>query len=338
MAENLREVRPHIFFGVPRVWEKIQAAVEAAGAGNPPLRRRLVAWARRQGLAAGYARQQGRPAPWLAPLADRLVFRKVRARLGLDRARFCITSAAPIARDTLEFFLSLGIPIYEVYGMSEVTGPATFSYPDRYRTGKAGVAIPGTELRIADDGEILMRGPHVFLGYLGDPAATAETLDPEGWVHSGDIGTLDAEGFLAVTDRKKEILITSGGKNVAPQPIEALLKAIPVVAQAVVVGDRRNYVAALLALDPARVLAAAELAGSPARDSASAARCPRFHAWLERQVEEVNTRLARYEMIRRFAILPEQLTLEAGELTPTLKLKRRIIHERHAQAIDSLYA
>lgn len=338
LGENLREVRPEFFFAVPRVWEKIQAKMQAAGAASPPLRKKLVAWARRVGLAAGYAEQGRGRKPLLYPLAKKLVHSKVRQRLGLDRAQICSTSAAPISLDTLEFFLSLGIPILEVYGMSECTGPTTFSLPDRYHTGKAGFAIPGTELAIAEEqGEIRMRGPHVFLGYYKNEAATRETLDEEGWLHSGDVGEIDAEGFLKVTDRIKELIITSGGKNIAPQLIEGRLKAIPGVGQAVVLGDRKNYVAALLTLDPERLPSAAERAGSPARTPEEAATCPRFRTFLDQQVEVVNATLARYESVRRFGVLPGQLTVEGGELTPTMKLKRRVISQRYAAEITALY-
>jgi long-subunit acyl-CoA synthetase (AMP-forming) len=338
LPENLREVLPTLFLGVPRVWEKIQAKIQAAGAAAPPLRRRIAAWARRVGLAGGYAEQRGGRKPFGYALAKRLVFDTVRARLGLTEARVCITSAAPISLGTLEFFLSLGIPLLEIYGMSEVTGPGTMSIPERYRTGRAGFAIPGTEIRIAGDGEVLMRGPHVFLGYLKDAAATAETLDGEGWVHSGDIGELDGDGFLKITDRKKELLVTSGGKKTAPAPIEAMLKSIPGVAQAVLLGDRRNFIAALLALDPERVAAVAAAAGSPARDCAAASTCAAFRAYLEKQVETVNQQLARYEAIRAFDVLPHELTIEGGELTPTMKLKRRVILEKYGERIERLYA
>ena len=338
LGENLREVRPQFFFAVPRVWEKIQAKMQAAGAQAPPLRRKLVAWARRQGLQGGYADQRGESKPALHGLASKLVHSKVRERLGLDRARVCSTSAAPISIDTLEFFLSLGIPIYEVYGMSECTGPATFSGRGRYRTGKAGQAIEGTELRIAPDtGEICMRGPHVFLGYYKQDEATRETVDEEGWLHSGDVGTIDEQGFLQVTDRIKELLITSGGKNVAPQVLEGKLKAIPGVGQAVALGDRRNFVAALLALDPERLPAALQRAGSPAKTPEEAATCSTFRAFLEAEVEKVNVTLARYESVRKFAVLPRPLTVETGELTPTMKLKRRVIHQNHARVIAELY-
>ncbi|QQR74123.1 MAG: AMP-binding protein [Holophagales bacterium] len=337
LPENLREVRPTIFFGVPRVWEKIQARMQAVGASSSWLRRRIAAWARVKGLAGGYAAQRGLPLPAGYGLAEKVVFSKVKERLGLDAARVCITSAAPISLGTLEYFLSLGIAICEVYGMSECTGPTTFSVPDRLRTGRAGFAIPGTELKLAEDGEVWMRGPHVFLGYYKDETATRETRDADGWLHSGDIGELDADGFLRITDRKKELLITSGGKNVAPAPIEARLKTIPGIAQAVLVGDQRNYVAALLTLDPERVAEVARRLGSPARDIAAARTCEIFRAYLERELENVNATVARYEAVRRFVVLPGELTIVGGELTPTMKLKRRVIREKYAAEIESLY-
>jgi long-subunit acyl-CoA synthetase (AMP-forming) len=337
VGATLAEVHPHAFFAVPRVWEKIQAKIEAAGATSPPLRKRIARWARSVGLRGGRAEQAGRSKPLTYGLAERLVFSKVKARLGLDRAKVCSTGAAPISRSTLEFFLSLGIPILEVYGMSECTGPATVSTPGRYRTGKAGFVLPGTEVRIAEDGEVLMRGPHVFKGYLKDPDATRAAIDDEGWLHSGDIGNLDADGFLAITDRKKELLITAGGENVSPQAVEGQLLGIPVVAQAVVIGDRRKYLAALVTLDPERLPAEAEAAGSPARDARAAASCEVFRAHLQRQIEEMNKRLARVQTVKRFAILPNELTIAGGELTPTMKLKRRVILAKYEREIEGLY-
>jgi long-subunit acyl-CoA synthetase (AMP-forming) len=223
----LGEVHPTTFFGVPRVWEKIQGKIEAAGAANSPLRKRIARWARGVGLRGGYAAQEKKSLPLGYGIANRLVFSKVRSRLGLDRAKLCSTGAAPIARATLEFFLSLGIPILEIYGMSECTGPATVSTRERHRTGKAGVVLPGSEVRIAEDGEVLIRGPHVFKGYLKDDSASREAIDDDGWLHSGDVGTLDPDGFLTITDRKKEILITAGGENVSPLAVESQLSSIP---------------------------------------------------------------------------------------------------------------
>jgi long-subunit acyl-CoA synthetase (AMP-forming) len=337
MASTLLEVRPSLFFGVPRVWEKIQEKIEAAAAQSPLLRRRIARAARAIGLRGHYAEQRGERKPLLYGVAERLVFSKVKTRLGLDRARLCMTGAAPIPRSTLEFFLSLGVPIFELYGMSECTGPVTASTPGRYRTGKAGVVLPGAEVRIADDGEILVRGPSVFKGYLKDPEATAQAIDAEGWLRTGDIGALDADGFLTVTDRKKEILITAGGENVSPQAVEGELLRIPVVSQAVVIGDRRKYLTALITLDPERVMSEARAAGSPARTAEEAATCTTLHAHLDKQIELVNRRLARVQTIKRFAILPNPLTIAAGELTPTMKLRRQVVIAKYTREIEDLY-
>ncbi len=337
LGENLGEVRPTLFMGVPRVWEKIQAKMQAAGANPPPLRKKLVAWARKTGLAGGFAEQRGEKKPLLFPIAKKLVFDKVRQRLGLDRARFCVTSAAPISRATLEFFLALGIPLLEVYGMSECTGPATYSPPENYRTGKCGVCLPGAEIKVAEDGEICMRGKHVFKGYLKDPEATKNALDGDGWLHSGDIGTIDSDGFVQITDRKKDLLITAGGENIAPQVLEGHLKGIPVVAQAVVIGDRRKYLAALLTLDPERVNTEAELAGSAARSVHDAAKCDVFRRHLQKQIETVNEKLARVQTIKRFVIIPKEFSIDGGELTPTMKVKRKVVNEKYSREIEDLY-
>ncbi len=339
LPDNLREARPCFFFGVPRVWEKIQAGIEQAAAGNPWLKRRIGAWARGVGRRKVEAQQRGDSPPWNYELARKLVFSKVRDKLGLDRARICATSTAPIARETLDFFASLDVPLLEVYGMSECTGPTTLSLPDDFRLGTVGKPIEDTELKIADDGEILMRGPHVFVGYAKNEDATRETLDTEGWLPSGDVGRIDGDGYLQVTDRKKDLLITSGGKNVAPQNLESRLKLLPVVSQAVAVGDGRKFVAALVTLDPNKIEAEAHAAGSPARNAEEASRCEVFHAHLMRQVDETaNAGLARYETIKKITILPRELSLEDGELTPTLKIKRRVVNQRWAEEIDRLYA
>jgi long-subunit acyl-CoA synthetase (AMP-forming) len=337
VPENLREVRPSFFFGVPRVWEKMQAAISAGLSVASPLRQRVFRWAREQGLRGGTSRLEGRRGGPAFALAGGLVLSKVRQKLGLDRARLCLVSAAPVTRETLDFFLGLGIPILELYGMSECSGPATLSLPGACRLGRAGRALEGTELRIAFDGEVLIKGPHVFLGYLKDAAATAATMDSNGWLHSGDVGDLDEGGYLKVTDRKKELLVTSGGKKTGPAVLESRLKQLPAVAQAVVVGDGRNYLAALFTLDPLRVAAAAAAAGSPARDVANASSCPVFRSHLERALEAANCHFARFETIKRFAVLQGEFTVGGGELTPTLKLKRRVIYEKYAAEIERLY-
>lgn len=338
LPEALQEVRPTLFLGVPRVWEKIQAKMMAAGAQAKPMQKRIVAWAKKTGLAAGYAVQEGKARPLTLPIAQKLVFDKVRQRLGLDRARMCVTSAAPISKDTLEFFLSLGIPLLEVYGMSECTGPATYSPPDNFRTGKTGIVIPGGELKIAEDGEVCMRGPHVFKGYLKDEESTKNAIDSEGWLHSGDIGEIDSEGFLKITDRKKDLLITAGGENIAPQVLEGHLKAIPVVGQAVVVGDRMKFLAALVTLDPERFLTEAAVAGSPAKTMAEAASCDTFKKHLQKQIDEMNLKLARVQTIKKFVVVPAEFTIDGGELTPTMKVKRKVVNEKYKVEIASMYA
>jgi len=338
LPETLTEVRPTMFVGVPRVWEKIQAKITAIGAHASPVQKTVLAWVRKQGLKAGYAEQGFGRTPRFYPLLQRLVLSKLRKRLGLDRATMCVTAAAPISKATLEFFLSLGIPLLEVYGMSECTGPTTYSRPDKYRTGKCGVTMPGCELKIAEDGEVLIRGKHVFKGYLKDDIATRNAIDKEGWLHTGDIGTLDRDGFLQITDRKKDLLITAGGENIAPQLLEGMLKSIPVVEQAVVLGDRRKYLTALITLDEERLETELKLAGSPAKTLAQAAQCPVFHRHLEAQLQELNAKLARVQTIKQFTIIPHPFSIETGELTPTLKVKRKIVDQKYKSEIEAMYA
>ncbi len=340
LGDNLREVRPTLFLGVPRVWEKIQAKIQAAAAQNSGLKKKIGMWAKGLGLKAGYANQRGAPLPAFHGLADKLVYSKVRANLGLDQCRMQVTSAAPISKSTLEFFMSLGVPLMELYGMSECTGPATLSRPDKYRTGSVGWVIPGGELKIAEDGEICMRGRHVMKGYYKNPEVTAETIDEDGWLHSGDIGELDDKGFLRITDRKKDLIITAGGENIAPQLIEGMLKSINVVSQAVVVGDRRKHLSALLTLDETKLQTVAKEAGSPAspQDMAALAACEKVHGYLFREVEAVNKDLARVQTIKKIRVLPSDLTIEGGELTPTMKVKRKVVNAKYSAEIDAFYA
>ena len=338
LGDNLKEVRPTIFLAVPRVWEKIQAKMVAAGKDTKGIKRKLVDWAKAKGLQAGYAAQDGKAAPAFSGVAEKLVWSKVRTALGLDECRMQITSAAPISRSTLEFFLALGIPIMEVYGMSECTGPATISLPDKYRTGSVGWVIPGGEVKIAEDGEICMRGRHVFQGYYKNEAATAEALDDDGWLHSGDIGEIDNQGFLRITDRKKDIIITAGGENIAPQLIEGMLKAISVVSQAVVIGDRRKFLSALLTIDETKLEEAIADSGSSATTMEDLAADPKAQEWLMGQVNEVNQTLARVQTIKKVKILPADLSIEGGELTPTMKVKRKVVNSKYATDIEAFYA
>ncbi|MEK7485005.1 MAG: AMP-binding protein [Planctomycetota bacterium] len=336
LGDTLREVRPTIFLGVPRVWEKIQAKMVAAGVQNPPLKKKIAAWARRKGLAGGYAEQNGKSKPLCYGLANKLVFSKVREKLGLDRCRLQITSAAPISKDTLEFFLSLSVPIYEVYGMSESTGPATLSLPNAYHTGKVGKVLPGAEIKIASDGEICMRGRHIFKGYLKNNEATKETMDSEGWLHSGDIGTIDADGYVQITDRKKDLIITAGGENIAPQVLEGMLKAIPIIGQVVIIGEKRRFITALITLNMEKFPSEVSVAGSPAKTLEEAQKCEKLYAHIMKQIEKLNESLAKVQSIRKIAILPE-FTIEGGELTPTMKIKRKVVNQKFQKEIEQLY-
>jgi long-subunit acyl-CoA synthetase (AMP-forming) len=333
----LQEVRPTIFFAVPRVWERIEARMREAGASAPWVMRKVGAWARSVGLRAGKARFEGRPLPRSYPIAKRLVFDRVRKRLGLDRCKIIVSGAAKLPVSTLEYFLSLDLPIHEVYGMSENCAMTTLNVPGATRIGTVGRALPGVEMRIAADGEILVRGKHVFSGYLRDDAATAEAIDAEGWLHTGDVGEVDADGYLRITDRKKDLLKTSGGKFVAPAHVEGKLGGIPGVGQAVLIGEGRKTCIALIALDPEGAPKVAEQLGIADRSLPSLAKDPVYRKWLAERVAEVNGGLAGYESVKDFEVLPVAFSVDSGELTPTLKLKRKVVAERYADAIEAVY-
>jgi long-chain acyl-CoA synthetase len=326
VPDNLKEVQPTVFFGVPRIWEKFHAGVSAKLAQATGAKKLLVEQTRRICTEVNRLRCRGeQPGPLLEAqykLVDRLVLQKLKPALGLGRARQCISGAAPIARDVIEFFASLDILVQEIYGQSEDTGPTSFNLLGRTKFGSVGVPLPGVQVKIADDGEILVKGPNVFLGYYKEPQATAESL-VDGWLCSGDLGAFDGDGFLSITGRKKEIIITAGGKNIAPKNIEAAIKESPLVSEAVVIGDRRKYLVALVTLDEAAV------AG---RDRAS------LNAEIQRQIDAVNAKLARVEQVKRFTILGRQFGIDTGELTPTLKIKRKVVNANFASEIEAMYA
>ncbi|MDP9343187.1 MAG: long-chain fatty acid--CoA ligase [Actinomycetota bacterium] len=341
--ELMPEIRPDAFAGVPRVWEKIQAGILAALAEEPNARRRKIALsAIEAGRQAARLEQAGKPVPtglrFKRALFDRLVFSKIRHRLGLDRCRIAVSGAAPIAPDVLEFFLGIGIPIHEGYGMTECTAPSNLNRMDRVKVGTVGPALPGVEVRLAEDGEVLVRGGNVTPGYYKDSEQTAETFDAEGWLHTGDVGELDADGFLRIVDRKKELIITAGGKNISPANLESLLKQHPMVGQAAVIGDRRPYVAALVVLDGEVAPGWARENGVPFTDIASFTSSDRVRAEIQRAVDDANQHVSNVEAIKRFTILPTEWTVDSEELTPTLKLKRRVITEKYAAEIEALYA
>jgi len=341
VAQNFQEVNPHVFVSVPRVYEKISAKVQENVASSSPLKQRIFQWAvevARQALP--YRLQEKKPSGLLGlklGLADKLVFGKIKARLG-TRFEFAMSGGAPLSRDLAEFFWGAGIPIFEGYGLSETSPVLTVNCRDRVRLGTVGPAIPETELRIAEDGEILARGPQIMMGYHNLPQQTAEAIDPEGWFHTGDIGEIDSDGFLKITDRKKEIIVNAYGKNVAPAPIENALKASRFVGQAVVIGDRRKLLAALLVPDFDTLRAWAGQQGIEADEVSILLGSEQVKALFTEEIKIVNEGLARYEQIRIWELLPADFTIETGELTPTQKIKRRVINKKYSEVIDRLYA
>ncbi len=340
IARDLRATAPTLMTVVPRVCEKLQARVLATVAEGPAVRRWLFQTA--LGLALGRVRRAEPrggsidPVGWRERLADRLVFAKVRARLG-GRLRLIVTGSAPLSRETGEFFLAAGLPIYEGYGLTETAPALSANHPGRSRLGTVGPAIPGVELRIADDGEILARGPNVMRGYWNRPQDTEAVLR-DGWFHTGDIGELSADGFLCITDRKKDLLVTSGGKKVAPQPIEARLKQNPLVAEAVVIGDRRRFPAALIV--PAFDVLGERLKalGLPAGERAALVGRADVIGLYREIVDALNRDLAQFEQVKQLALLPAEFTIAGGELTPTLKVRRRVVETRWRDTIERLYA
>ncbi len=339
LVSNLQEAQPTLFFGVPRIWEKFQAGVAATLGQATGAKAKLVSWAQNVGSQVTTLRNRGEePAGLLAAqykLADKLVFSKVKTGLGLNRARVLLTAAAPISPEILHFFGSLDLNVMEVYGQSEGTGLTTANRAGANKVGTVGQAWPETEVKIAGDGEILLKGPNVFMGYFKDPEATAADLR-DGWLHSGDLGQMDEEGYVTIVGRKKEIIITSGGKNIAPKNIEAALKDIDLIAQAVVIGERRRYITALLTLDEEH---AAEFAREHGLEGQTLHNNAALIDYVQKQIDEkVNPLFARVEQVRKFTILPRDFTVEDGELTPTLKIKRRVVTEHFADDIEAMYA
>lgn len=338
VPDNLKEVQPTVFFGVPRIWEKFYEGITSKLKEAPPLRKKIANWAMSVGKRVSDLRNRGqKPTGLLAlqyKLANKLVYSKLKPRIGLGRARFCASGAAPIAKEVLEFFAGLDISVLEVYGQSEGSGPSTINYPGKTKLGTVGVPIHGCEVKIAEDGEILVRGGNVFLGYYKDQAATDETLI-DGWLHSGDLGAFDSEGFLSITGRKKEIIITAGGKNIAPKNIEHAIKHHELVGEAVVIGDRRKYLTALIALSPEAIEGYAKTNGLPTENIHESAEIQEL---IEEFIQnEVNPQFARVEQIKKFRILHRPFSLEHGELTPTLKIKRNVVAQHFAEEIESMY-
>ena len=344
VAAALPEVRPTSFGSVPRVWEKIKAGLQAAiAADEDPARKQAAQWAIDLGLRRVRAEQSGEePSPELlaeCAQADELVLCKLRERLGLADAKMLYAGAAPTPIDVLEFFHAIGLPICELWGMSELTCVGTCNPPERPRIGTVGPPLPGVEVRVAEDGELLCRGQMVMRGYRSDPEQTANTIDSDGWLHTGDIAEIDPEGYVKIVDRKKELIINAAGKNMSPANIEAQLKgSSQLIGQAIAIGDRRPYNVALIVLDPDGASAWAARHGLEDASPAELCQAPALTAEVARGVDEANSHLSRVEQIKRFAILPCDWLPGGDELTPTMKLKRRPIAEKYAAEIEALYA
>jgi len=338
LLEDIAEVRPSHLPSVPRVFEKIHTAA-LSGIEDQQFAKRLMArWALETGRRARSVERRGKQLGRLGRsrrgIADRLVLGKVRDLFG-GQLQLALSGAAPIAKDVLEFFDSCGIPILEGYGMTESTAAATLNTKESQRFGSVGKPLPGTEVRTAPDGEILLSGPHVFAGYFKDPEATSETFD-DGWLRTGDLGHIDPEGFVSITGRKKDIIITSSGKNITPTNIENQLKESRWISEAVVYGDGRPYLVALITLDGDELPALAERAGV-APDVATMAHDDRVRAEIQREVDRANEHFARIEQVKRFTILDHELSQAAGELTPTLKVKRSVVYDKYGSKLAALY-
>jgi long-chain acyl-CoA synthetase len=341
LVDDLASARPHLAPAVPRIYEKLFSRIQAARGSGSALKRALFDWAVDVGTRRSRLVQAGAPVPALLglqySLAEALVFRRIHDLLG-GNVRYMMSGGAPLAGEIAAFFHAIGILILEGYGLTETTPALTANRPDAFRFGTVGLPLSCAEVRIAEDGEIIARGANIALGYHRRPEATAEAWDAEGWFHTGDIGEFDADGFLRITDRKKDLIKTSGGKYVAPQKIENLLKMQPHVSQAVVIGDKRKFCVALVTLDPDETAKWARAQGIAVEGAEALAAHPAVRELIEREVADVNRHLASFESVKYFRILPRDLSTESGELTPSLKVKRKVLAERYAREIEEMYA
>lgn len=339
VRENMLEVRPTIVTTVPRLFEKIYSRIRKQIEDEPTVKQKIFAWALRVGHSYAQARRRGSISPLLTIqrlVADRLVYSKLRERTG-GRLKFFVSGGAALAKEFGEFFESVGLRIIEGYGLTE-SSPVIAANPyEAYKFGSVGLPIPGVEVRIAGDGEILARGPNIMKGYWNNPLATTEAVDEEGWLHTGDIGQLDAEGYIHITDRKKHLFVSSGGKNIAPQPIENLFLSSRYIEQFMLVGDRRMFLTALIVPDFDALKEFADSHGIKYSGESDLVRNPRINELIEQNIADIQKDLANYERVRRFTILEKQFSIEDGELTPTLKVRRKIIEERYASLIERMY-
>lgn len=344
LVQNMSEVHPTLMGAVPRVYEKIYSRVIASGTEGGGIKAKLFQWALSvEARVAEVEKKDRAPSGLLAlewRVAHKLVFSKIKDKLDAlfgGKMRIFVSGGAPLSTKIAFFFKHAGLVVLEGYGMTETSAGATIARPHLNKPGTVGLPLPGSEVTIASDGEVLLRGPHIMLGYHGLPEATRETIDSDGWLHTGDIGTLDPDGCLRITDRKKDLIITAGGKNVAPQNLENQLKTIPLVSQAVVLGDRRKYLCALFTLNYEAALRLAEAQNIEPRTPDALAKNEAIRAALQAALDQFNSSVAQFESIKKFAILPGDFTQESGELTPSLKVKRKLVAERYSSIVDGLY-
>jgi long-chain acyl-CoA synthetase len=343
VPENVREIAPTVFTAVPRIWEKLYSGVTIAIRESGPVQQAIYAWAIGVGRSVAGRVVAGEPVSAALRLrflvARRLALDNVRKTIGIHRARLCVTGAAPISPDLVLWYLSLGVPMVEVWGMTESCGAATYTPATRIKPGMIGPACPYNEVRLDPlTSEILVRGGNVFMGYLNQPEKTAETIDADGWLHTGDVGTQDGDGYFRITDRMKDIIITAGGKNITPSELENELKFSPYITDAVVIGDRRPYLTAIVMIDLENVEKFAQDHDVPFSNYASLARAAEVQALIDGEIAKVNAKFARVEQIKKFWLLETQLSAEDEELTPTMKLKRKLVEQKYGERIEAMYA
>jgi long-chain acyl-CoA synthetase len=338
VLEYIQYARPTLFVGVPRVYEKFHSRLQARFAEAEGLKGTILSKALELNARRVDAEEAGKKGPALAGLLDGIALSKVRDGLGMDQVKLAITAAAPINPDLVRFFHTIGVPLYEIYGMSENTGPATATLPGRLKIGSVGKPLPGVEVKTGEDGELLIRGGIVSKGYFKLDDATRETFDSEGWLHSGDLARIDDDGFVWIVGRKKEIIITAAGKNVAPAKLETLLGNHPLISKACMVGDQRKFLSMIIALDEEEAPAWAEANGIEYRDLESFSQMPEVQEEVAKAVSEANESVARVEQVKKWVIVPDVWTPDSGEITPSLKLKRRVVLDKYAQQIESMYA
>eukprot|EP01135_Chromosphaera_perkinsii_P003653 Nk52_evm32s250 gene=Nk52_evmTU32s250 len=357
LVDTLKQVRPTFFLGVPRVWEKIAEKMQAAGKKSGAMAQYIGSWAKDIGLRGNLAMEEGKSVPWGWTFCSYTIFHKIRQAIGLDRCTDQFTAAAPISRETLEYFMSINLPLHEIYGMSESAGPHTAGFYGQSKIGTVGKKIPGVELKLDNpdkdgNGEICMYGRNVFMGYLYNDEKTRECIDDQGWLHSGDIGRCSPEGYLSITGRIKELIITAGGENVPPVLIEDVIKEeLPCVSNVMVIGDRRKFLSCLITLknnpdkegNPSKTLTNAVIeefkaAGSTATTTTAAAKCPKVKALIEAGMKKANARAtSRAQNVQKFHVLENDFSIPTGELTPTLKLKRSVVSNQYAEIIEGFY-